>query len=465
MLRPLSLSCCFALASLGTAQTAWMKAVGNVDYDRIHAVQAVGDTIFAAGSKDEASGDPKAWLLAMDFTGTPILDVIYLDAVSTPMAITHLTPAVSQVEVRRRGVDVRVGDRRSVTHPGEVRLFAAAQLGSTFGDRDLVVLALDLRGHIVWQRVLDFPGNATVGDMAGASDGGLVVVGSRTDPLEFRAESFALKLDRRGDVAWHREFATDSHDLARSALVLQDGSYLLAGQVGVGKSMDEYQGWMARLGPGGRVQWQKGYNFASSDALFRVLPFGGGYLAVGSMANDSFFRGDAWLLFTDDQGTPTRNQWMGNFDFLGHDELVDLVPTASGGVVALGSTNSVNGPFEQMWAVEFDSLAQVVWARHYGGGSFDWASSVAQGPDGGYLFGGWTQHPSTIFDGFVVRTDATGAGFSACGRFDDLRPVPTDIGVTVTNLSVSHGRIDSRASDYNIRRIPSASVATTLCTN
>jgi len=129
---------------------------------------------------------------------------------------------------------------------------------------------------------------------------------------------------------------------------------------------------------------------------------------VGSAFQLAFFRGDAWTLEVDATGGVLSSGFFGDFDQLGHDELVDVAPTDDSGFLALGSTQTVAGSFEQLVLAKVDVLGQLSWIRHYGDAGFDQDTSLAITGDGCIAFAGFTRQPDTNHDGYLVRTDDQG---------------------------------------------------------
>ena len=349
MLRVLAAGCALVLSCPMGAQTAWMQAVGSPDYDRLHDVEIAGGSLVVVGSRDEQFGASLGWLLTIDQNGAHGLDAAYVDAFGTPTVFTHVVPARVRSLPPRGERDRRLADGDRGGHVFQDRLFVGGVMGAPSLERDVVLMALEPDGDILWQRQLDLVGDVSLGELLVTRDGGILAVGTRLDLPDFRTDAWIMKVGPRGELQWMREVSTPAPDVLRTAVELPDG-YLVAGQLGLRRSADDVQGWMMELDGHGEVVWQKGYSVTSSDTIHRVIPFAGGYLAVGSVLNDGFFRGDAWLLRTDSSGSVTGSRALGDFQVPDHDEIVDVLPTASGGYVVLGNTTTVAGPFEQMWA-------------------------------------------------------------------------------------------------------------------
>jgi IPTL-CTERM motif len=98
-------------------------------------------------------------------------------------------------------------------------------------------------------------------------------------------------------------------------------------------------------------------------------------------------------------------QWAKGYGGAGDDVFSSVFPTADGGVIAAGATNSFGAGGYDVWLVKLDADGNVVWQRTYGGVGDDKANSVKPTLDGGYVVAGNTATPG---GGFVLKVDAGG---------------------------------------------------------
>ena len=96
-------------------------------------------------------------------------------------------------------------------------------------------------------------------------------------------------------------------------------------------------------------------------------------------------------------------QWAKGYGGSRNDSLSSVFPTADGGFIAAGDTNSFGAGDHDAWVLKVDAGGNVVWQRTYGGAAADFATSVKPTADGGHLVGGYTGG-----NGFVIRLDAGG---------------------------------------------------------
>jgi hypothetical protein len=75
----------------------------------------------------------------------------------------------------------------------------------------------------------------------------------------------------------------------------------------------------------------------------------------------------------------------------GDDYANSIQQTSDGGYIVAGYTQSFGAGFTDFWALKLDASGQVVWQKTYGGGNDEVANSIQQTSDGGYIVAGWTR--------------------------------------------------------------------------
>jgi hypothetical protein len=81
--------------------------------------------------------------------------------------------------------------------------------------------------------------------------------------------------------------------------------------------------------------------------------------------------------------------------------------TSDGGYIVAGWTYSIPNS-EQIYLVKTNSSGDTLWTRTFGTSYPDWAYSIQQTSDGGYIIGGTTYPSGAELHAFLVKTDASG---------------------------------------------------------
>ncbi|KXB07357.1 hypothetical protein AKJ52_00365 [candidate division MSBL1 archaeon SCGC-AAA382C18] len=85
-----------------------------------------------------------------------------------------------------------------------------------------------------------------------------------------------------------------------------------------------------------------------------------------------------------------------------------IVQTEDGGYVILGTTRSYGAGGSDFWLVKTDSMGNMEWTKTYGGEENEWARSIVCTSDGGYAIAGGTTSFGDGGDFWLVKTDSYG---------------------------------------------------------
>ncbi len=157
--------------------------------------------------------------------------------------------------------------------------------------------------------------------------------------------------------------------------------------------------------------WAKSFGGTDNDRGYAIVAAGdGGFAMVGDfgayMAAGSLRNGDAWLLRTDEQGELL---WSKTFGGPGIDEGNAIQQTSDGGFILAGAKSN-NVSIYDAYLIRTDANGDTVWTRTYGERfGEEWANDGQETTDGGFIFTGATSSQTTFSkDIWLVRTDVNG---------------------------------------------------------
>jgi hypothetical protein len=87
-------------------------------------------------------------------------------------------------------------------------------------------------------------------------------------------------------------------------------------------------------------------------------------------------------------------QWQKCLGGSSTDKALSIAQTADGGFIVAGSSSSNDGDVSgnhggwDYWVVKLNSSGDIVWQKCLGGSNYDWATSIAQTSDGGFIVAG-----------------------------------------------------------------------------
>ena len=149
------------------------------------------------------------------------------------------------------------------------------------------------------------------------------------------------------------------------------------------------------------VQWQKTFGGSSSDTGYSVQQTSdGGYIIAGITYSYGAGRGDVYLIKTNSAGNM---QWQRTFGGSSWDWALSVQQTTDAGYIVCGTTQSFGPGKSNIYLIKTDSTGNVEWEKTLRGRGY----SVQQTSDGGYIIAGETR-PFGPGDCYLIKTDSTG---------------------------------------------------------
>lgn len=131
-----------------------------------------------------------------------------------------------------------------------------------------------------------------------------------------------------------------------------------------------------------------------------------GYIIVGSTSSFGQGNTDMYLVKLDSMGNKKFETAFGNYNNEIGKSVVQLLDSS---YVMVGYTNSVGFGGYDVFLVKADKYGALVWQKTIGGVDWDFAYSLQQTTDGGFIIGGTTySYGRGNADGYVVKTDGSG---------------------------------------------------------
>ncbi|MDP7310467.1 MAG: hypothetical protein QF737_05010 [Dehalococcoidales bacterium] len=236
------------------------------------------------------------------------------------------------------------------------------------------------------------------------TDGGYIIAGG-TDSLGTDGDVYLVKTDREGNEEWSRTFGGKENDSASSVQQTTDGGYIIAGDTnsfGAG----EFDFYLVKTDREGNEEWSRAFGGVGWDYADSVQQTtDGGYIIAGG--TDSFGAGefDFYLVKTDGEGN---EEWSRAFGGVGWDYADSVQQTTDGGYIIAGGTDSFGAGIYDVYLVKTDREGNEEWSRAFGGEDNDTADSVQQTADGGYIIAGDTESFGVDGDFYLVKTDGEG---------------------------------------------------------
>jgi hypothetical protein len=237
------------------------------------------------------------------------------------------------------------------------------------------------------------------------SDEGFIVAGTRDSDGRKGGDIWLMKTDPNGDTLWTRTYGGKKADFGESVDQTSDGGYIIGGYThsfGAGDT-DAY---LVKTDGSGAPLWSKTYGGKRGDGAHEAKETSdGGYVIVGWTGSSGSGGNDVYLVKTDVEGNPL---WEKTYGKKGNEEGFSVEEAPDGGYLLVGHQES-DKSYSDLYLVRTDEAGEVLWTTTYGAGRNDVGRSVCRTREGGYAVTGETySYVSGNFDIYLLVVGADG---------------------------------------------------------
>ncbi len=289
------------------------------------------------------------------------------------------------------------------------------------------VVKLNSNGEIQWQKML---GGCAVAFTQPTADGGYIAVQDADNACflpEFipglfpgshgNSDYWLVKLNSAGVIEWSKAYGGTYEETPYCVRQTIDGGFIMAGESWSNDGdVSGHHGdnlspdlWIVKVNSMGILQWQKSLGGIYNEASYFYyntpdiqLTSDGGYIIAGESGyNDGDVTGnhgntwDAWIVKLNGSGEIQWQKCLGGF---GPDGAGAIQQTSDGGYIVaglagsqdtLGDVSGNHGDYDY-WLVKLNSSGDIEWQKCMGGSQWEYAHSVQQTADGGFIMAGRT---------------------------------------------------------------------------
>ena len=295
------------------------------------------------------------------------------------------------------------------------------------GNSDYWVVKLNSSGDILWQRCLGGTDDDYAYSIQQTSDGGFIVAGQTysndgdVSGNHGYDDAWVVKLNSSGDIEWQKCLGGTNDDRAYSIQQTSNGGFIVAGYTSsndgdVSGNHGYWDTWVVKLNSSGDIEWQKCLGGTSDDYANSIQQTSdSGFIVAGyTFSNDydvseNHENGKYWVVKLNSSGTILWQKCLGGtvYGAIAY----SIQQTSDGGFIVAGETRSYNGDVSgnhggiDYWVVKLDSLGDIEWQKCLGGTNNDYARSIQQTSDGGFIVAGYTSSNDGDVSGFHGYSD------------------------------------------------------------
>ncbi|MBK9730536.1 MAG: T9SS type A sorting domain-containing protein [Chitinophagaceae bacterium] len=273
---------------------------------------------------------------------------------------------------------------------------------------------------IEWQKCLGGSWYEIAKSVQQTSDGGFIVAGytESTDGdisgNHGGSDYWVVKLDSYGVMEWQKCLGGSYYEFAHSVQQTTDKGFIVAGYSSsndgdVSGNHGDYDYWIVKLDSTGTMEWQKCLGGSKYDAAHSIQQTSdGGFIVAGETGSTigdvsgNHGSGDYWVVKLDGSGNIEWQKCLGGSDY---DVAQSVQQTSDGGFIVAGYTSSndgnvsgnnsaysdyYDGYYSDYWIVKLDSAGNIEWQKCLGGSYDEYAFSIQQTMEGGYIVAGST---------------------------------------------------------------------------
>ncbi len=274
------------------------------------------------------------------------------------------------------------------------------------GAGDCWIYKLDRFGTLQWQKCLGGSQTDFGSDVIQTDDGGYIIVGGTysndgdVSGSHGNDDVWIVKIDSLGNIEWQNCYGGSENESGSSIKSTFDNGFIVAATTrSIDGDVTGLQGdsdyWIFKIDSIGNLLWQKCFGGSDLEIATDVIEVDDhGFIVAGmteSILNGTHGNAEGLIIKTDSVGNLVWQKCLGGSSY---EELVSLSLTNDGGFIVGGHTESNDGDVMgchgngNAWIVKLTSAGVIEWQKCIGGSYGEFARSIFQTNDGGYIFSG-----------------------------------------------------------------------------
>ena len=292
---------------------------------------------------------------------------------------------------------------------GYIVIGTTSSLGA--GSADFYLLKTDANGYMLWNKTYGGTSQDRGFSVKQTFDGGYILTGQAWYLGGFsNSNIYLLKTDANGDTLWTKIIVGQIMVAASSIEQTSDSAFVLAG-IGYSFLTNSLDVFLSKVSSNGTVMWLKSYGGSGQDEGLSVQQtFDGGFI-VSSTAYS--FGGGGYKVYVIKTDSTGNLIWSKTFEGIGGSGAPSVQQTNDSGYIVAGFLDCPVGD-RNVYLIKINVIGDTIWTRTFGASSSDWAASVKQTTDGGYIIVGTTYSFEPNGEVYLIKTDSNGN--SSCNQ-------------------------------------------------
>lgn len=308
-------------------QEEWTAYYGESGWDIATSLCLATDNGFTISgyTTGKGAGKEDGWVIRTDSDGNQLWDQVYGNENNN-----------------------RVNDAMETPDGGYI-LSGSTQSSNT-ASPDGWLIKIDASGNQEW--------SVTAGDTAYdafssvvITESGYAAAGTSKSYSGIKSDIWVVGFDPAGTEIWSNIYGGNDEDAGRSIILASDGNLVVAGtresDSGINTNSDA---WLGKIGTGGSLIWQNWFGSTGYDEGADVIETNdGNFIMTGYTTSYGYGKYDVLLVKADATGSRT---WVRSFGGAEIDRGLSLQRTFDGGFIIAGDTESFGGGGKDFWLLK-----------------------------------------------------------------------------------------------------------------
>jgi hypothetical protein len=220
-------------------------------------------------------------------------------------------------------------------------------------------------------------------------EGGYIVGGNTNSFGAGSKDILVLKLSSDGNVEWAKTFGKSGNDYISSIQQVIGGGYIVVGTTPYSWRGNDF--WLIKLSSEGNLEWAKVYGKPSGgvdEYAYCIAQTNDiGYIVAGIKETET---GEGFDILVVKLSYNGAIHWVRIYKGIDWDFAYSIKQTNDNGYIIAGYTHSFGAGNGDMLVIKLSASASCEWTKTLGGESYDIARCIQETNDGGYIVAGRT---------------------------------------------------------------------------
>jgi len=168
------------------------------------------------------------------------------------------------------------------------------------GAKDSYVVKINKDGDRVWHNAFGWSYDEVANQIIQTKDGGYIIVGTTDSDHRNQKDVFVVKMDKDGNKVWQYHYGSKEHEEGRGIVETEDG-YVITGYTKDTKSYNS-DVYLLKIDKNGNIVWHRHYGGDRDDEGNAIAKVKDGFIITGYITSKKNNSKDLYLLKVDNNG-------------------------------------------------------------------------------------------------------------------------------------------------------------------